>query len=206
MKPGIISQRSEDVLNTYIQVVENYGADVSNIKRRRAFLSMLLRDLEKIPNDGNVYGALLEEKLSLFAQPELKHFYQTIAREFFWFWSENTERISQMKRGEGLTLNPFCISITKPLSEQHMDAQVYYLNHPNDALNKYQNYLEEKDVPDIGVRVQWAQTLLYTFKDFDQDPDIYRSAVDAVLNVIDTKTMRQSFLVVVRDFYRFWKK
>jgi hypothetical protein len=206
MKPNLsISTKSEETLDRYVNVVKHFGADEANLKRRRAFLIMLLRELEKIPHDGQVYGALLEDKLGLFSQPELKHFYQTIAREFYWFWSNDTIRIQQIERGEGLTLNPFCITIGKSLADQHMDAQTYYMNHPNAALNDYHQHLVKNNIRDLGIRIQWAQTLMYTFKDFDQDSDIYRSAVDAVLNVIDNKTMRQSFLVVVRDFHKFWK-
>lgn len=60
-----------------------------------------------------------------------------------------------------------------------------------------------EDAADKAIRLQWAASLLFAFHDFEQADFTYRAAVDTLLNMIENRTMKQSFLVVVRDFHRF---
>lgn len=195
------SAGSKLALDNYLALLHNLGADESNLLRRKTFLTTLLRDLEKIPHDGHVYGTLVDEKLAVFTQPELKQFYQSTAREFYWFWSNDDEKIDAMYKGENITINPFTITIATPLEVVHQHAQAYYIAHPHPALNIYRQAMLEPS----NIRLQWAMSILYTFKDFEQEDYAYRAAVDALLNLINNRTMKQSLLVVVREFHKVWR-
>lgn len=199
-----LSLKSQQALDQYLALLHNLAADDSNLLRRKTFITALMRDLERIPHDGRVYGTMVDEKLNMFTQPELRHFYQITAREFYWFWSEDEQKIDAMYRGELISINPFTIVAALPLEDQHRAALAYYAEHPHKALNAYAAHLANSS--DAGIRLQWASTLLYTFKDFDQEDFTYRAAVDTLLHLIDNRTMKQSFLVVVRDFHPVWQK
>ena len=199
-----LSLKSQQALDQYLALLHNLAADGSNLLRRKTFITSLMRELERIPHDGHVYGTLVEEKLNMFTQPELRHFYQITAREFYWFWSEDEQKIDAMYKGEVISVNPFTIVITLPLEEQHRAAQAYYSSVPNRALEAYKLHLLNS--AEANIRTQWACTLLYTFKDFEQEDFTYRAAVDTLLGLIDNRTMKQSFLVVVRDFHPVWQK
>ena len=197
-----ISLKSQQAAEQYLALLHNLGADASNLLRRKTFLTTFLRDLEKIPHDGKVYGMLLDEKLSMFTQPELKHFYQITGREFYWFWSEDEERLAAMYRGELISVNPFTITTALSLEDLHAASKDYYAEHPHPALAAYSTHL--KNSQDEYIRLQWAQSLLYLFKEFEQEDFTYRASVDALVSMIENRTMKQSFLVVVRDFHPIW--
>lgn len=199
-----LSLKSQQALDQYLALLHNLAADDSNLLRRKTFITALMRDLERIPHDGRVYGTLVDEKLSMFTQPELRHFYQITAREFYWFWSEDEQKIDAMYRGELISINPFTIVAALPLEEQHRVAQTYYTLTPNRPLDAYRTHLANSN--DAEIRLLWASTLLYTFKDFEQEDFTYRAAVDTLLHLIDNRTMKQSFLVVVRDFHPVWQQ
>ena len=199
-----LSLKSQQALDQYLALLHNLAADDSNLLRRKTFITALMRDLERIPHDGRVYGTLVDEKLSMFTQPELRHFYQITAREFYWFWSEDEQKIDAMYRGELISVNPFTIVAALPLEEQHRVAQTYYTLTPNRPLDAYRAHLANSN--DAEIRLLWASTLLYTFKDFEQEDFTYRAAVDTLLHLIDNRTMKQSFLVVVRDFHPVWQQ
>jgi hypothetical protein len=199
-----LSLKSQQALDQYLALLHNLAADDSNLLRRKTFITALMRELERIPHDGRVYGALVDEKLNMFTQPELRHFYQITAREFYWFWSEDEQKIDAMYRGELISVNPFTIVAGLPLEEQHRAASDYYSAIPKKPLEAYATHLTKS--PDAAIRLQWATTLLYTFKDFDQEDFTYRAAADTLLNMMDNRTMKQSFLVVVRDFHPIWQK
>lgn len=199
-----LSIKSQQALDQYLALLHNLAADDSNLLRRKTFITALMRDLERIPHDGRVYGTLVDEKLNMFTQPELRHFYQITAREFYWFWSEDSEKIDAMYKGELISVNPFTIVATLPLEEQHRAAQNFYAATPNRPMEAYETHLANSS--DAAIRLQWASTLLFTFKDFEQEDFTYRAAVDTLLNLIDNRTMKQSFLVVVRDFHLIWQK
>lgn len=200
----VLSLKSQQALDQYLALLHNLAADDSNLLRRKTFITALMRELERIPHDGRVYGTLVDEKLSMFTQPELRHFYQVTAREFYWFWSEDEQKLAAMYKGELISVNPFTIVPTLPLEEQHRAALAFYAATPNKPLDAYAEYLGNST--EAAIRMQWASTLLYTFKDFDQEDFTYRAAVDTLLNLIDNRTMKQSFLVVVRDFHPVWQK
>lgn len=199
-----LSLKSQQALDQYLSLLDNLAADPSNLLRRKTFITALMRDLEQIPHDGRVYGTMVDEKLSMFTQPELRHFYQITAREFYWFWSEDEQKIDAMYRGELISVNPFTIVSPLPLEEQHRAAHDFYAANPSKALEGYTAHLTSSS--DAKIRLQWASTLLFTFKDFEQEDFTYRAAVDTLLNLIDNRTMKQSFLVVVRDFHPIWQK
>lgn len=199
-----LSLKSQQALDQYLALLHNLAADDSNLLRRKTFITALMRDLERIPHDGRVYGTLVDEKLSMFTQPELRHFYQVAAREFYWFWSEDSEKIDAMYKGELISVNPFTIVATLPLEDQHRAAQAFYAATPSRPLDAYQTHLTGSS--DADIRLQWASTLLFTFKNFEQEDFTYRAAVDTLLNLIENRTMKQSFLVVVRDFHPVWQK
>lgn len=199
-----LSLKSQQALDQYLALLHNLAADDSNLLRRKTFITALMRDLERIPHDGRVYGTLVDEKLNMFTQPELRHFYQVTAREFYWFWSEDSEKIDAVYKGELISVNPFTIVATLPLEEQHRAAKNFYAATPNRPLDAYEAHLV--DSGDADIRLQWASTLLFTFKDFEQEDFTYRAAVDTLLNLIENRTMKQSFLVVVRDFHPVWQK
>lgn len=199
-----LSVKSQQALDQYLALLHNLAADDSNLLRRKTFITTLMRDLERIPHDGRVYGILVDEKLNMFTQPELRHFYQITAREFYWFWSEDEQKIDAMYRGELISVNPFTIVATLPLEDQHRAALAYYASTLNKPLAMYKTHLANSS--DSSIRLQWASTLLYTFKDFEQEDYTYRAAVDTLLNLIDNRTMKQSFLVVIRDFHPVWQK
>lgn len=195
------SASNQLALDNYLALLHNLGADESNLLRRKTFLTTLLRDLEKIPHDSRVYGILVDEKLAMFTQPELKHFYQSTAREFYWFWSNDDEKVDAMYRGEYITVNPFTITLTESLEDLHRIAQEYYAAHPHPALDAYRRTMTEPS----NIRLQWAMSILYAFKDFEQEDYAYRASVDALLNLINNRTMKQSLLVVVRELHKVWK-
>lgn len=199
-----LSLKSQIALDQYLALLHNLAADDSNLLRRKTFITTLMRELERIPHDGRVYGTLVDEKLSMFTQPELRHFYQVTAREFYWFWSEDEQKIDAMYKGELISVNPFTIVPKLPLEELHRAAAAFYDEHPHPALSAYEKHLVTS--AEASIRMQWASTLLYTFKDFDQEDFTYRAAVDTLLGMIDNRTMKQSFLVVVRDFHPVWNK
>lgn len=199
-----LSQKSQIALDQYLALLHNLAADDSNLLRRKTFITTLMRELERIPHDGRVYGTLVDEKLGMFTQPELRHFYQVTAREFYWFWSEDEQKIDAMYKGELISVNPFTIVSKLPLEELHRAAMVFYADHPSQAVAAYQKHLVNS--AEANIRMQWASTLLYTFKDFEQEDYTYRAAVDTLLGMIDNRTMKQSFLVVVRDFHPVWSK
>lgn len=199
-----LSLKSQQALDQYLALLHNLAADDSNLLRRKTFITALMRELEKIPHDGRVYGTLVDEKLNMFTQPELRHFYQVTAREFYWFWSEDEQKIDAMYKGELISVNPFTIVTNLPLEDQHRAAQTHYTEHPNKALDAYRKHLANSS--EAAIRTQWASTLLFTFKDFEQEDYTYRAAVDTLLGLIDNRTMKQSFLVVVRDFHPIWQK
>lgn len=199
-----LSLKSQQALDQYLALLHNLAADDSNLLRRKTFITALMRELEKIPHDGRVYGTLVDEKLNMFTQPELRHFYQVTAREFYWFWSEDEQKIDAMYKGELISVNPFTIVANLPLEDQHRAAQAHYAEHPSKALDAYRKHLANSS--EAAIRTQWASTLLFTFKDFEQEDYTYRAAVDTLLGLIDNRTMKQSFLVVVRDFHPVWQK
>ena len=199
-----LSLKSQQALDQYLALLHNLAADDSNLLRRKTFITALMRELENIPHDGRVYGTLVDEKLNMFTQPELRHFYQVTAREFYWFWSEDEQKIDAMYKGELISVNPFTIVASLPLDDQHRAAQAYYSDHPSKALDAYRSHLTNSS--EAAIRTQWARTLLFTFKDFEQEDFTYRAAVDTLLGLIDNRTMKQSFLVVVRDFHPVWQK
>lgn len=201
-----LSLKSQQALDQYLALLHNLAADDSNLLRRKTFITTLMRELERIPHDGHVYGTLVDEKLAMFTQPELKHFYQVTAREFYWFWSEDEQKIDAMYKGELISVNPFTIVPNFSLDELHSIAQNYYNVHRHPALVAYLEHLNHIHSNESNIRMQWASNILYAFKDFDQEDFTYRAAVDTLLNLMDNRTMKQSFLVVVRDFHPIWRK
>jgi len=197
-----INFKTQQLLDLYLSLLSKLGADESNLLRRRTFIITLMRDLEKIPYDAKVYGTLVEEKLSLFTQPELKRFYKVTAREFWWFLSGDNLRIEAMYRGELISVNPFVINIEVTLDDLHQQAENYYLSNIDPCIIAYHKKISGQS--DSASRIQWAKTILFILKDFEQADYTYRSAVDALANTIDSRTMKQSFLMVARDFHSVW--
>lgn len=198
-----LDEMTQAAMDQYLSLLHNLGADQSNLLKRRTFLTMIMMELERIPHDGAVYGALVEEKLHMFTQPELRHFYQVTAREFFWFWSHDEERIAAMYEGRYISVNPFTITLHEDLETLHQKAREYFEAQPHPALTHYRAQVQP--LKDGSARAQWACTLLYTIKDFEQEDFTYRAAVDTLLHAIENLTMKKSFLVVVRDFHQFWQ-
>ena len=199
-----ISPKSQQALDQYLALLHKLGADDSNLLRRRTFITTLIHDLEKIPHDGRVYSTLVDEKLSMFTQIELRNFYQVTAREFYSFWTDDESRINaMMSGGDAISVNPFTITLNFSLDELHVRANAHFKEHPHPALMAYETHLE--DAADKAIRLQWAAFLLFAFHDFEQADFTYRAAVDTLLNMIENRTMKQSFLVVVRDFHPIWK-
>lgn len=202
----MLSLKSQRALDQYLALLHNLDADESNLLRRKTFVTTLMRELERIPHDGKVYGTLVDEKLAMFTQPELKHFYQVTAREFYWFWSEDEKKIDAMYQGELISVNPFTIVLDTVLEDLHSLASNHYQKTPHTALESYKKHLGHLHTPqDSKMRMQWASSLLYTFKDFVQEDFTYRAAVDTLINAMESRTMKQSFLVVVRDFHSHWR-
>ena len=119
------------------------------------------------------------------------------------FRLDDEERIAAMYEGRYISVNPFTVTLHEDLETLHQKAREYFEAHPHPALTHYRAQVQP--LKDGSARAQWACTLLYTIKDFEQEDFTYRAAVDTLLHAIENLTMKKSFLVVVRDFHQFWQ-
>lgn len=191
-------------LELYLALLEEKGAVEGNLIRRRTFLNMLLKDLQNLPATEKVYGALVEEKLRSFGQEELRHFFQVTAREFYWFWIGDSAKIEQYVNGtEKISVNPFRIQLNETLEELQVQADAHFINTLHPALVAYAGVLG-RDQKKASARLQVARLLLYVFREFDQQPDMFRAGVSALADKYTSAVAKESFLFIVREFYPVW--
>lgn len=193
-------------LSMYLGLLASKGATVGNLIRRKTFLTMLLRELEKFPATEKVYGALVEEKLKSFGQEELRHFFQVTAREFYWFWTDDKEKVSAYRSGsEQIAVNPFRIHLVNTLNELQKMADEHFDTKPHESLTAYYDALGKNDKK-ASVRLPLARVLLYVFRNFDQQSDMFRAAVTAISEKYESTVGREGFLFIAREFYPIWAK
>lgn len=191
-------------IDTYLSVLEKLGASEPNLLRRRTFLSALLRDLSRLPHTERVYGAVVDARVQAFGQPEMRHFFKTSAREFYTFWIDDQSQISAFVSGSAhLLVEPVHIHLPLPLSDIQLLADQWFADKHSAALSAYSDSVKAQ-ANHTDIRLQWARLILYAFREFDQDPDMFRAAVSAISDAFATNVERESFLVVVREFYPLW--
>lgn len=191
-------------LEAYLGLLIQKGASDANIFRRRTFLTRLLKDLVNLPNTEKVYGALVEEKLVSFGQDELRHFFQVTAREFYWFWINDADKVGAYVSGkENISVNPFRLHLAGPIDELHVQADAYFNGCPSSIISTYAASLA-MPVEQASMRLKYARLLLFVFRDFEQHPDMFRAAVSALTEKFSSVVTRETFLVIVREFYPIW--
>lgn len=197
---------SQRALEKYLNILETMNANAANLNRRRAFLGALLKELDKLPHTEKVYGAVVDERLKSFAQEETRHFFQTTARDFYYFWMLDDVKIKEMIDREELSVVPFRINVPGPLTDIISISNSYYETKPATSVNKYREMLESKNDPfcNLDIRLSWVKMVLYVLAEFEPTPDNFRAASEALSLKFDTNVQRQSFFVVIREFYPFW--
>lgn len=196
---------SQKALEKYLDLLDTMGANEANLNRRRAFLGALLKELDKLPHTEKVYGAVVDDRLKAFSQEETRHFFQTTARDFYYFWMQDDAKIKEMVDREELSVVPFRITVPGPLDEVQITARAYFESKPSMAVLNYQNMLTEKGEKNIEIRLDWVKLVLYVMAEFDPTPDNFRAATEAVSLKFESNVQRQGFFVVIREFYPFWK-
>lgn len=195
---------SQKALEKYLGILESMGANEANLNRRRAFLGALLKELDKLPHTEKVYGAVVDERLKSFSQEETRHFFQTTARDFYYFWMQDDAKIKELIDKEELSVVPFRITVPGPLDEVQVTARAYFEAKPSVAVGAYHSMLEEKAESNIDTRLDWVKLVLYIMAEFDPTPDNFRAATEAISLKFESNVQRQSFFVVIREFYPFW--
>jgi hypothetical protein len=191
-------------IDTYLSVLAKLGASEPNLLRRRTFLSALLKDLSRFPHTEKVYGALVDARVQSFGQPEMRHFFKTSAREFYAFWIDDKARIEAIVTGvEPLLVEPVHIHLSAPIDALQALADEWFANQESHALSAYAASVAAH-ANHTDIRLQWARLILYAFRDFEPVPDMFRASVSAVAEAFPNAVQRESFLVVVREFYPLW--
>ena len=199
---------SQIALEKYLGILDNMGANEANLNRRRAFLGALIKDLDKLPHTEKVYGAVVDERLKSFSQEETKHFFQATARDFYYFWMQDDVKIKELVDSEEISVLPFRISIPGPLDEAQITANTYFEAKQTQSIIDYQTALDSKNDPysNNNTRLDWAKLIVYILSEFEATPDNYRAAVEAIAAKFESNVQRQSFFVVVREFFTYWDK
>ena len=87
--------REQEALEAYIRLLQNKGAIPDMLQRRKVFLQQLMPLLSKKPSDGGVYRDTVETLLDSLDKADWP-LYQTVAREYYPFWTKDIKAIAAL--------------------------------------------------------------------------------------------------------------
>jgi hypothetical protein len=202
------TDREYMALTAYLRLLENKGADVENLKRRKAFLVQLIPLLADQPQDVELFQGLTDDVLTR-APKAAWPFLINVALEYYHFWVNDIKAIAALHASGAYNVSP----TVAPVPSE--DLQTLWKNLDNEQfsvtekwpLKAYAAALREEGAEQevVETRSRLVKLLLVHLRDVEvRDGASYRIAVHGLLPLFGLKESREIFLAVVREFFYFW--
>ncbi len=203
------NNREKEAINAYLKLLQNKGAASGMLYKRSLFLDRLAEHLAGQALERANYGLALDkalETVSLIDKLEC----QNTAREFYPFWISDIKAIAAFDLHFGFDIQSIKwrpLSTSLDTLTKTLDSEVFNKGEGN-ALKSYTKSLQNRGADDlvIDTRIKMAKIILLRLRDApEKNNKTYRMAVDITLPLFKIEKIKQLFLVVVREFYYFWK-
>jgi hypothetical protein len=203
------NNREKEAINAYLKLLQNKGAASSTLYKRSLFLDRLTEHLVGKSLERTHYGQALDhalETVSLIDKLEC----QNTAREFYPFWMNDIKAIAAFDLHYGFDIQSIKwrpISTSLDALTKSLDSEVFNQDETK-ALRSYIKSLQSRGADDLVVdtRIKMAKIILLRLRDAPENNNkTYRMAVDVTLPLFKVEKIKALFLVVVREFYYFWK-
>lgn len=202
--------REKQSTKAYLRFLESKGATTRMLYLRSRFLDSLTPNLVDQVQTRQAFANALKATMDTIGDED-KQDALHISREFFAFWMNDIKAIAKFESTYGFTTEATqwkpdvgsMKNISKQidqmsLSAKERDAIINY----NDKLNSPNN-----DKSYIEKRVKLAKVMLVCLRDAPNNNHmVYRTAVDIMLPLFQSREVKQRYLEVAREFYHIWKK
>ncbi|MDC7704944.1 hypothetical protein [Vogesella indigofera] len=192
-------------LDAYLNLLEQKGAAVEVVLFRRNILRRLVQILRGQPRNRDVYRSAINALLSI-CPPGDRPAAMTAAREYYYFWLGDLQRLAQMNARAGFTTHHVRLPVLASFADlQQRMSEENFASFPP-SLDIYLGKLYELGADDevLAERAGLIKPLLYLLHGQAHHPDSFRTAVDAMLIHLTDDYARDSFLTISREFFYYW--
>ncbi len=185
-------------IESYINSLIAKGASDQCILDSKNFLGKLAQNISFIQADGASYRQVAASLLSEAAL-ENRAFNINLVREFYAFWIN--ENVLADEAADADIQKEELVELWNNIEQEFFsDAEIRPLNAYTDFMRKVG--VSERD---INIRQKIAKFLTVELRYDDSNPeDTYRDAINRTQHLFLRPDLKAFFLIVSREFYRFW--
>lgn len=202
--------REKQSAKAYLRFLESKGATTRMLYLRSRFLDSLTINLVEQAQTRQAYAKAVKVTMEMLDNEDKEHALYT-SREFFPFWMNDIKGIAKFENAYGFTteitqwqpdINKLDKISKKPeqetLSAKERDALIIYTEKLS-GLGNDQRLIEK--------RAKLAKVMLICLRDAPSNNHmVYRSAVDMMLPLFNSREVKNTYLEVAREFYHIWKQ
>lgn len=187
----------------YISSLRAKNATSECVRESKYFLAKLAQNLCSIQADGASYRRAVEA-LVLGVENEEKAFCINLARQFYPFWITENRLIDEINHEHDIN-----VALQK---EEFIDLwnsidQEFFSDTENWTLMLYAGSMRKLGAPETHINISQKIAKVITIElrnDHSSPEETYRDAINRTQHLFLRQDLKEFFLIVSREFYRFW--
>ena len=190
----------------YISAFKEGGINNNSVWECKQFLIKFSHHLYKLSVDGASYRQAVEAFI-LNVEASDREFCINLTREFYPFWLSENRMTAQISNMDVMTPDiPRNESTDMTLLDLWSSIeQEFFSDLERRQLNLYVESLEQFGIlaMHIKTRQKIAKIIIRELRKYNNPAESYRKAIDKTLCLFVRKDLKEFFLIVSREFYRF---